>query len=318
MKPDRGDLVTAVTSTLHRLGFLANTTDRFDQDVTEAVKAFQQARGLSVSGEIDQPTEKALEEARWKLGDRTLKLQQPNMRGDDVASLQSRLIDMGFNPGRVDGIFGPIASEAVSSFQANCGLSEDGIFGPQTLLALDRVSRQTGDGPGIAALRDRDQLMRSGDSDEVLRVAIGVPKEFEHLARLIARALRKQQVRVITVLSADVHEQSLAANNFGSNVFVSVEVADGIEQSATVAHYEVPNYVSESGRELATSIASAFHRIGIGLTPSVVGYQRPVLRETKMPAVLCSFFDTKQAHDHTPALAEAIAASVWAWLNQTR
>ena len=57
MKPDRGDLVTAVTSTLHRLGFLANTTDRFDQDVTEAVKAFQQARGLSVSGEIDQPTE---------------------------------------------------------------------------------------------------------------------------------------------------------------------------------------------------------------------------------------------------------------------
>lgn len=260
----------------------------------------------------------ALVEASWSLGERLLYLTSPNLRGDDVAELQTRLSRLGFDCGKVDGIFGPIASEAVSSFQANCGLSEDGIFGPQTLLALDRVSRQTGDGPGIAALRDRDQLMRSGDSDEVLRVAIGVPKEFEHLARLIARALRKQQVRVITVLSADVHEQSLAANNFGSNVFVSVEVADGIEQSATVAHYEVPNYVSESGRELATSIASAFHRIGIGLTPSVVGYQRPVLRETKMPAVLCSFVDTKQAHDHTPALAEAIAASVWAWLNQTR
>jgi len=283
-----------------------------------AVATFQRERNLPDTGVCDAPTWMALVEASWSLGERLLYLTSPNLRGDDVAELQTRLSRLGFDCGKVDGIFGPIASEAVSSFQANCGLSEDGIFGPQTLLALDRVSRQTGDGPGIAALRDRDQLMRSGDSDEVLRVAIGVPKEFEHLARLIARALRKQQVRVITVLSADVHEQSLAANNFGSNVFVSVEVADGIEQSATVAHYEVPNYVSESGRELATSIASAFHRIGIGLTPSVVGYQRPVLRETKMPAVLCSFFDTKQAHDHTPALAEAIAASVWAWLNQTR
>lgn len=283
-----------------------------------AVATFQRERNLPDTGVCDAPTWMALVEASWSLGERLLYLTSPNLRGDDVAELQTRLSRLGFDCGKVDGIFGPIASEAVSSFQANCGLSEDGIFGQQTLLALDRVSRQTGDGPGIAALRDRDQLARSGDSDEVLRVAIGVPKEFEHLARLIARALRKKQVRVITVLSADVHEQSLAANNFGSNVFVSVEVADDIEQSATVAHYEIPTYVSESGRELATSIANTFHRIGIGLTPNVVGYQRPVLRETKMPAVLCSFFDTKQAHDHTPALAEAIASSVWAWLNQTR
>ena len=175
----------------------------------------------------------ALVEASWSLGERLLYLTSPNLRGDDVAELQTRLSRLGFDCGKVDGIFGPIASEAVSSFQANCGLSEDGIFGQQTLLALDRVSRQTGDGPGIAALRDRDQLVRSGDSDEVLRVAIGVPKEFEHLARLIARALRKQQVRVITVLSADVHEQSLAANNFGSK---SLMTSNKVQRSLTTKY----------------------------------------------------------------------------------
>ncbi|NDG09906.1 MAG: peptidoglycan-binding protein, partial [Actinobacteria bacterium] len=83
LKPgDRGELVTSVTTTLNRLGFLSEVSDNFDTQVSEAIRAFQQARGLSVSGLIDSPTEKALEEARWKLGDRSLQIQQPHMRGD--------------------------------------------------------------------------------------------------------------------------------------------------------------------------------------------------------------------------------------------
>ena len=39
------------------------------------------------------------------------------MRGDDVATLQSRLMEMGFNPGRVDGFYGPLTEKAVSSFK---------------------------------------------------------------------------------------------------------------------------------------------------------------------------------------------------------
>jgi len=64
LKPgDRGELVTSVTTTLNRLGFLSEVSDNFDTQVSEAIRAFQQARGLSVSGLIDSPTEKALEEA---------------------------------------------------------------------------------------------------------------------------------------------------------------------------------------------------------------------------------------------------------------
>ena len=114
---DRGDVVTAVTNTLHRLGYLPAPTDSFDNSVEAAVRGFQQDRGLSISGIVDAQTEKVLEEARWKLGDRSLRLQQPNMRGDDVATLQSRLIDMGFNPGRVDGIFGAKTEAAIIEFQ---------------------------------------------------------------------------------------------------------------------------------------------------------------------------------------------------------
>jgi len=107
IKPgDHGDVVTDVTNTLHRLGFIARASNTFSDEVGQAVRAFQQERGLTVTGLIDETTQLAINEARWKLGDRSLKLTDPAMRGDDVASLQSRLIEMGFNPGRVDGVYG--------------------------------------------------------------------------------------------------------------------------------------------------------------------------------------------------------------------
>ena len=84
----------------------------------EEIRSFQQSRGLTVTGIINDVTARALEEARWKLGDRSLYLQEPPlMRGDDVAALQARLTEMGFDCGRVDGIYGELTSGAVKEFQ---------------------------------------------------------------------------------------------------------------------------------------------------------------------------------------------------------
>ena len=43
-------------------------------------------------------------------------------RGDDVADLQQRLSTLGFDTGRVDGIFGDRTSRALAEFQRNAGL----------------------------------------------------------------------------------------------------------------------------------------------------------------------------------------------------
>jgi N-acetylmuramoyl-L-alanine amidase len=45
------------------------------------------------------------------------------MRGDDVAALQSRLTEMGFDCGRVDGIYGELTSGAVKEFQKSVGIA---------------------------------------------------------------------------------------------------------------------------------------------------------------------------------------------------
>jgi len=131
-------------------------------ELTQAqIRSFQQARGLSVTGLIDEVTARALEEARWKLGDRSLNLQTPPlMRGDDVAALQSRLTEMGFDCGRVDGIYGPRSEAAVKEFQQSVGISVDGKCGPATIIALLRLTRIVSGGAPSAMRESATQRNR--------------------------------------------------------------------------------------------------------------------------------------------------------------
>ncbi|MDE7431023.1 MAG: glycoside hydrolase family protein [Lachnospiraceae bacterium] len=53
-------------------------------------------------------------------------------RGTDVTYLQQRLTELGYNVGKIDGIFGALTLAAVKLFQAASGLVDDGIVGPLT------------------------------------------------------------------------------------------------------------------------------------------------------------------------------------------
>ena len=151
---DRSDAIGVIANTLNRLGFLDTPSDLFDQKLEEAIKAFQQERGLTASGLINEITKRALHEARWRLGDRILLLgTQSLMRGDDVAALQERLIQMGFNCEKVDGVYGIKTEAAVKEFQKSVGIVVDGKCGPTTLISLMRLVK-TVQGGAPSALRE--------------------------------------------------------------------------------------------------------------------------------------------------------------------
>jgi beta-N-acetylglucosaminidase len=58
---------------------------------------------------------------------------------DKVKELQRTLSRVGFNVGDADGRFGQRTSEAVKAFQRHNGLQADGVVGPKTMEALNRV-----------------------------------------------------------------------------------------------------------------------------------------------------------------------------------
>jgi len=59
---DRSDAIGLIANTLNRLGFLEKPSDLFDDSLTEAIKAFQQERGLTSTGLINEITQRALDE----------------------------------------------------------------------------------------------------------------------------------------------------------------------------------------------------------------------------------------------------------------
>ena len=151
---DRSGAIELISNTLLRLGFISSPSDIFDEKLTQGVKAFQQDRGLTVNGLINEITARSLEEARFRLGDRVLVFNTTAlMRGDDVANLQDRLIQMGFNCGKVDGVYEITTENAVKEFQKSVGILSDGRCGPATLISLMRLAK-TVSGGAPSALRE--------------------------------------------------------------------------------------------------------------------------------------------------------------------
>lgn len=163
-----GPIVAEIRSKLVVLGLVADQPATgpggpvFDDACDRAIRGFQQERGLRVDGIVGPETYRALDEARWRLGDRVLSHGASRLFvGDDVAELQHRLLQLGFDPGRCDGMFGTRTEAALKEFQRNVGLPADGTCGPRTLKALHRLAR-TVVGGSPERIREEEQLLAAG------------------------------------------------------------------------------------------------------------------------------------------------------------
>lgn len=82
-------------------------------------------------------------------------------RGVSVSQLQQLLLDNGFNPGTVDGIFGSMTYSAVVAFQRSKNLVADGIVGVMTWTALGVNCSQ---GPSTCPAGTTPYIIKSGDT----------------------------------------------------------------------------------------------------------------------------------------------------------
>jgi N-acetylmuramoyl-L-alanine amidase len=275
-----------------------------------AVRAFQEARGLRVDGICGEQTWSAVVEAGYRLGDRRLYQRKPMMRGDDVAELQRRLGELGFDAGKVDGIYGPDTAGALADFQRNAGLTDDGIFGPDSLAAFERFGQR---GTGVvASLRELASL--SATSLHGLRVVIGERGGLDALATAFGRALLGHGAQSLVLHHPDGSELAQQANLLGASLFVEV-ASLGDEAGCRCAYYQGYRTHSPAGQALADRIArSVAEALGVP-TLGACGMAVPVLRETRMPAVICETGPTARLVSGAPLFVGAITASIADWVD---
>jgi N-acetylmuramoyl-L-alanine amidase len=237
------------------------------------VEAFQRSRGLPISGAVDATTWERLVEAGWRLGHRLLFLTHPNLRGDDVAELQVRLAQFGFNPGRIDGIFGVHTEEALNDFQRNCALEVNGTLTRATLVELVRMTSTHTARSLVTEARDRAGFDESSTGPLVISGQ-------SPLAPLLARTCG--HILKVDVLGDESPEKVAAFANAHAAAFVislqTLKHLDGVH-----LHYWA-SYRSHSrrGEQLASQIASALNRAAHLPRVEVTGMALPILRETKM------------------------------------
>ncbi len=321
---DRGGAVAEIRAALSALGMLDDpdadlttgkqiTVDLFDDELDHAVRAFQQHRGLLVDGIVGEATYRSLREASYRLGARTLNHQfGAPMYGDDVATLQARLQDLGFYTNLIDGHFGLLTHNALMSYQREYGLYPDGICGPETLRSLYFLgSRVTGGSPH--AIREEELVRNSGPRLTGKRIIIDPGRGGDDPGQImsgptdplseadilwdLARRLeaRMTAIGMETFLSRPAHqapsdaERATTANSVGADLMISLRCATQATPSANgVASFYFGNShgsVSTIGRNLADFVQrEVVARTGLR-DSRVHGRTWDLLRLTRMPTV---------------------------------
>jgi N-acetylmuramoyl-L-alanine amidase len=257
----------------------------------------------------DAATWAALVESEFRLGDRLICLRSPMMRGNDVAELQLRLGALGFDAGRVDGIFGPATKAAVGEFQRNAGLVTDEVCGPDTVEALMRLEGRAGRAT-VTAVRERDRLRRSLRQLRALRVAVGSDEELHDVVVRLAASLK--DVGVATrLLEGDWSDQAAGANDFDADVYLGLTLAVTVVVEAS--YFEVPGFASAGGRHLAELVVKELPAAPGWDVGAIKGMRLPILRETRASAVLVQLGDRSAVQENRDLVIASLQRALEAW-----
>jgi N-acetylmuramoyl-L-alanine amidase len=320
---DRDAAVAEIRTVLRVLDLLPDwtvTSDaagaaEFDEQTELAVRAFQQSRGLSVDGRVGEETWRALDAARWRLGARVLYQSVPDpLVGDDVRQLQERLLEMGYDVGRADAIYGSRTARAVAMFQREVGLVPDGACGPHTMGALRRLGRKVIGGAPLA-LRETAKLHGSGRAlvnktivvdpghggpDPGVTVPDGLLRWTEadlafDLARRLEGRLGAAGMRVHLTRGpapeAELtdRERAQLANELGGDLFISLHIdghANPVAHGVATYHYGTESGVTSTVGERLAGLVQREIVMRTGMRNCQTHAKTwELLRLTRMPAV---------------------------------
>src|SRR5204863_5253324 len=221
---------------------------------------------------------------------------------------------LGFDVGRVDGIFGPQTAAALADFQRNAGLTVDSTCGRDTVAALARLGDRGNAAAVVANVREREALRQGPRTLSGLRIVVGHPGGLDALAQAIAKQLSRAGATVVVLHDPDESAQAQQANEAGASLYIGLAAhPDG--GCCSTAYYAHPATGTESpaGRRLAELVQEAVPG-AVGLKDGGVrGLRIPILRETRMPAVVLDVSSLSVVVERSPDLATSLVDVVARW-----
>jgi len=167
--------ITTLHQELKALGYYAGEiTETYTSTTREAVRSFQNAKGIAPTGIADVITRKAIAASAKLLPvpvSSTVSGLSEGSQGEAVRALQQKLKDLGYFSSYVTGYFGPITRTAVIAFQKAKGIDPVGFVGPKTQAALDTSGNPIA-GPSFVFTRYLEFGMR-GDEVRELQLLLG-------------------------------------------------------------------------------------------------------------------------------------------------
>ena len=263
----------------------------FGASTDETVRVVQRLRNLQVDGICGPDTWQTLCTPVYRLGDRLLARRKPNLRGNDVLRLQLQLNAVGFDPGRIDAIFGPDTERALISFQRDTGIPADGICGPGTLTTLARLSHLA-DG-SITAVREMESFAAAPRTSSGRRVFLACRAPLAELVNHTAHMMNRAGfiTSTATDLSIDA-DAAMAAHDFDADLSLLVQPMVATEWRA--AYYGSGRYRSFRGYAIAQRLADALAHSD-SFSNEVAVLSTGFLRETRMPAVVVQVSEPERA-----------------------
>lgn len=310
-----GPGITDIQRRLSKLGYSIGDDNLgyFGPGTAQALASFQADRGLRVDSVCGPETWASLVEAGWQLGDRLLYLRNPMMRGDDVAELQRRLNRMGFDTGRVDGIYGDQTAEALAELQRNVGLEPDGILGPVTMREIERITPRYPQDNLVSSVRDREWLDRDRTSTTAMQIAIGYQEGMGILFASLRRRLASTGIHTLPLHCSDDHKAARLANSSTAQAYLAFRALTGVA-CCDIYYYSGYRYESLAGKYLAELLDNEISKVLDRKAGNTVGMALPILRETRMPAVLCEIGPPALLASRASQLADAVLDALLAWL----
>lgn len=175
-------------------------------------------------------------------------------RGPAVAALQQLLQERGFDPVKLDGIYGPLTERAVKQAQVALGIAQDGLAGVRTAAALETAEKQ--ERPAVVTA---DVFHAAGEGPRVPSASLVLHE---------ALAPAKAKTGAIALTFNGMPDAGLLPT-----------LLDLLKEHQAVATFFVTAEVAEQAPDLLALIAADGHEIGLSGMPADAALAQSQVRQ---------------------------------------